>query len=122
MRDDRRRRMLRQPEEVLALVLAEDRIDEGVEKEIGARNAEMAEEVLHARSRSANEGSVSERLVLGALLADDEHARGAVGQPAGKEHRAKIPAKRAAADNRMPEAAIVRRLGEQPRPAPVGRR
>ena len=74
---DRRRGILREPEQVFAVVLAEDRIDERVEKEIRARDAEVAQEVLHPRAGAADERAVAQRLVLRAFLSDDEDAHGA---------------------------------------------
>ena len=52
----------------------------------------MAEEVLHPRAGAADERTMPERLVLRALLPDDEHTRSIARQPAAIEHRAEVPA------------------------------
>src|SRR6266487_666738 len=115
VRHDRRARVLGERAEVVG-VLAEDRVHERVEEQVGAVQAEVAQQVLHAGAGAAGEGAVRQRLVLGALLADQHHLRGAV-QPAPEEHRAVVPAERLTAEHRAPQATVVGRLREQCGPA-----
>ena len=97
-------------------VLPEDRVDEGVQEQVGAVKADVAQEVLHAGAGPTGEGAVRQRLVLGALLADHHDLGGAV-QPAAEEHRAVLPAEHLPPQHRTAEPPIVRRLGEQVHPA-----
>jgi hypothetical protein len=117
--DDRRAGVLGERAQLVA-VLAEDRVDERVEEQVGAVQAEVAQQVLHARASAAGERAVRQRLVLGALLADQHHLGGAV-QAAAEEHRAVVPAERLAAQHRPAKATVVWRGGEQRGPA-AGRR
>jgi hypothetical protein len=115
VRGDRRARVLGQRPKMLA-VLAEDRVDERVQEQVRAVQAKGPEEMLHACARAPRERPVRQRLVLCALLADDDHHGRAV-QAAPKEHRPMMPPEAVPTENRMRQATIVRGLGEQIRPA-----
>src|SRR5262249_59906256 len=65
--------------------------------------------------------TVRERLVLGTLLPDHQDFCRAV-EPSAEEHRPVLPAKRLTAQGRLAQAAVVRGLGEQLRPATGARR
>jgi len=120
--DERRIGILSQPAQLGPVVLAVDRVHEGVQEEIGARDPDVMEEVLHPGAGSAHEGAVAQRLVLRSLLPDDEDARAAIGEPAAVEHRAEVPAELLATEHGLAEAAVVRRLGKEPCPLPARRR
>ena len=112
---DRRDRVLGQRPKVLA-VLAEDRVNERVQEQVRAVQAKGLEEMLHPRTRASRERPVRQRLVLRALLADDDHP-GRTVQAAPEEHRPVVPPEAVPTENGMRQATIVRSLGEEIRPA-----
>ena len=59
-----------------------DAVEEGVDHHVAAVDAELEEEALQAMAGLPDEDPPGDRLVLGGVLADDEHARGAVEPPA----------------------------------------
>src|SRR5262249_53282329 len=89
---DRRPRILRDLLEIRA-VLSEDRINEGVQKQIRMGNPDPAKKVLHLRPRSSDERSVRKRLVLGPFLPDDQNFDLSRSEPAPIKHRSEMPAK-----------------------------
>jgi hypothetical protein len=89
--DDGRGGVLGQPAELVA-VLAKDGVEEGVEEEVGAGDAQVVEEMLHPGPDAADEGAVGQRFILRPVLADDQHLDGVVLQTATVEHGAKLPA------------------------------
>src|SRR6185295_16444437 len=100
-------------------VLPEDRVDERVEEEVRAVDPEVGQQVLHPTACSAGERTVAQRLVLRALLTDDQNLDLLVAQPPAVEHRTEVPAELLVARQRNTEAAIVRRLSKEARPAAV---
>ena len=104
------------------VVLPEDRVHERVEEQVRTIDAEMCEQMLHATTGTTGERAVAQRLVLGALLADDEDLDLMVAEAPAVEHRAEVPTKLLVARHRHAEAPIVRGLGEQARPAAIFRR
>ena len=59
-------------------VLAKERIHKGAQEQIGAVQAEVAQQVLHAGPGAAGEGAMRQRLVLGAFLTNHHHLGRAV--------------------------------------------
>ena len=96
------------------VVLPEDRVHEGVEEEVRPVDPEVRQQVLHASAGPAGERAMAQRLVLRALLTDDQDLDLLVAEPAAVEHRPEVPAELLVARQRDAEAAVVRRLGEQP--------
>src|SRR5947208_14231063 len=79
----------------------------------------MVQQVLHPAAGAAGERTMAQRLVLCALLTDDEHFDLLITETPAIEHRPEVPAELLVARHGDPEAAVVGCLREQPGPAAI---
>ncbi|UGX94117.1 hypothetical protein G6321_00052685 [Bradyrhizobium barranii subsp. barranii] len=71
---------------LVAAALPVDAVQEGVHHHVAPRDAELRQETLRPAARGADQNSAHDRLVLGGILTDDEHARRSV-EPAAVKDR-----------------------------------
>jgi hypothetical protein len=109
--DDGRFWVLSQPMQI-SCVLPENRVHECVQEQVGAGDAQVVQEMLHASASSTGEGAVSQRFILGALLSNHHHLHGIILQAAAVKHRTEMPSECLSVKYGFTQLAIIGRFSK----------